>query len=53
MFFVFYPIAAIWINQKGKVTSAQMAKPWRPYYAAPEFLEKISVGDFIDFEDPN
>ncbi|UCD43513.1 MAG: DUF192 domain-containing protein [Chloroflexota bacterium] len=64
MFFVFFPIAAIWINQKGKVTSAQLAKPWRPYYASPEpasyvletdpeILEKISVGDFIDFEDSN
>ena len=56
MFFVFFPIAAIWINQIGKVTSAQLAKPWRPYYAspepasyvietAPELLEIISVGD--------
>jgi uncharacterized membrane protein (UPF0127 family) len=64
MFFVFFPIAAIWINQKGKVTSAQLAKPWRPYYASPEpasyvletgpeFLDKISVGDFVDFEDLN
>ena len=64
MFFVFFPIAAIWINQKGKVTSAQLAKPWRPYYASPEpasyvletgpeFLDKISVGDFVDFEEPN
>ena len=64
MFFVFFPIAAIWINQNGKVTSAQLAKPWRPYYAspepasyvletAPEYLDKISVGDFIEFEVPN
>ena len=64
MFFVFFPIAAIWVNQKGKVTSAQLAKPWRPYYASPEpasyvletgpeFLDKISVGDFVDFEDLN
>ena len=61
MFFVFFSIAAIWINHKGKVTSAQLAKPWRPYYAspepasyvvetAPEYLDKISVGDLIDFE---
>ncbi len=60
MFFVFFPIAAIWINSKGKITSAQLAKPWRPYYASPEpacyvletspdFLEKISEGDFLDF----
>jgi uncharacterized membrane protein (UPF0127 family) len=60
MFFVFFPIAAIWINRKGKVTSAQLAKPWRPYYASPEpacyvletspeFLDSISVGDEIEF----
>ena len=61
MFFVFFPIAAIWINKKGKVTSAQLAKPGRPYYASPEpasyvletspeFLDKISVGDELVFE---
>jgi uncharacterized membrane protein (UPF0127 family) len=61
MFFVFFPIAAIWINKKGKVTSAQLAKPWRPYYASPEpacyvletspdFLNKIAVGDELIFE---
>ncbi len=60
MFFVFFPIAAIWINSKGKVTSAQLAKPWRPYYASPEpatyvletspdFLDKVSIGDYLDF----
>lgn len=62
MFFVFFPIAAVWVNSKGKVTSAQLAKPWRPYYAsaepaayvietAPDFLEKISVGDTIEFQE--
>ena len=62
MFFVFFPIAAVWVNQKGKVTSAQLAKPWRPYYVSPEpasyvietapdFLEKISVGDTLEFQD--
>ena len=61
MFFVFFPIAAIWINKKGKVTSAQLAKPWRPYYASPEpasyvletspkLLDKIAVGDELVFE---
>ena len=61
MFFVFFPIAAIWINSKGKVTSAQLAKPWRPYYASsepasyvletsPEFLDMVTIGDELDFE---
>ena len=62
MFFVFFPIAAIWVNRKGKVTSAQLALPWRPYYASPEpasyvietspkFLEQIQVGDVLEFLD--
>lgn len=61
MFFVFFPIAAIWINGEGVVTSAQLAKPWRPYYASPaparhvlegrpELLEMVSVGDRVEFE---
>ena len=64
MFFVFFPIAAIWINSKGKVTSAQLAKPWRPYYASPEpatyvletspdFLDKVAIGDNLDFAEIN
>jgi uncharacterized membrane protein (UPF0127 family) len=57
---VFFSIAAVWINSKGVVTSAQLAKPWRPFYASPEpakyvletspsFLKKIKVGDEVDF----
>ena len=64
MFFVFFPIAAIWGDSKGKVTSAQLAKPWRPYYASPEpatyvietspdFLDKIAVGDILEFQETN
>lgn len=60
MLWVFFPIAAIWINSEGRVTSAQLARPWRPYYASPEparyvfegapsLLERVRVGDEIDF----
>lgn len=60
MFFVFFPIAAVWINETGQITSAQLAKPWHPYYASPKparyvletepgFLERISVGDQVEF----
>lgn len=60
MLFVFFPIAAVWINTQGRVTSAQLAEPWRPYYASPEparyvletspvFLAQISVGEEVDF----
>ena len=63
MFFVFFPIAAVWINGHGVVTSAQLARPWRPYYASPEparyvletspdFLERVSVGDELEFPYP-
>ncbi|HEY42614.1 MAG TPA: DUF192 domain-containing protein, partial [Anaerolineae bacterium] len=60
MFFVFFPIAAVWINRHGVVTSTHLAKPWRPYYASPapacyvletspQFLDQISIGDEVDF----
>ena len=60
MFFVFFPIAAIWINDQGVVTHKELARPWRPYYASPsparyvlettpDFLENVSVGDEVDF----
>ncbi len=60
MFFVFFPIAAVWIDSQGVITSAQLAKPWRPYYASPkparyvleagpELLTKLTVGDRIEF----
>lgn len=60
MFFVFFPIAAVWIDAQGVVTSVQLARPWRPYYASPtpacyvlettpDFLNSISVGDEVEF----
>ena len=60
MLWVFFPIAAVWINSQGRVTSAQLARPWRPYYAspeparyvleaAPELLERVKVGDEVEF----
>jgi uncharacterized membrane protein (UPF0127 family) len=60
MFFVFFPIAVVWINSQGRVTSTQLARPWRPYYASPEparyvleaspeLLQHIVVGEAVDF----
>jgi uncharacterized membrane protein (UPF0127 family) len=60
MFFVFFPLALVWVDSRGIVTHAQLAKPWRPYYSspdlsryvietAPEFLTQIEVGDEVDF----
>jgi uncharacterized membrane protein (UPF0127 family) len=62
MFFVFFPIAAIWIESGGRVVEARVARPWRPYYAARsparyvleaslEILERVHVGDEVDFID--
>ena len=62
MFFVFFPISAVWIESGGKVVGAQLARPWRPYYAAPspakyvleaspEILERVHAGDEVDFVD--
>jgi uncharacterized membrane protein (UPF0127 family) len=60
MLFVFFPIAAVWINSAGRVTSTQLAKPWHLYYAStepacsvletsPAILERVQVGDEVDF----
>lgn len=60
MFFVPFPIAAVWINRQGRVTHTALAQPWRPFYASPEpacyvletspaMLSKLAAGDEIDF----
>jgi uncharacterized membrane protein (UPF0127 family) len=60
MFFVFFPIAAIWINSQRIVTHRILALPWHPFYASPtpacyvlethpELLRQIEVGDQLEF----
>ena len=43
MFFVFFPIAVIWLREDGTVVDTVLARPFRPYYAptapAKFFLE--------------
>ena len=62
MFAVSFPIAAVWINDAGRVVDKVLALPWRPYYAPreparyileaqPEFLERVTIGDEVAFED--
>jgi uncharacterized membrane protein (UPF0127 family) len=62
MFFVPFTIATVWIDSGGKVVDKVAARPWRPYYAPrgparyilethPEFLEQVSIGDELVFED--
>jgi len=62
MFFVPFAIATVWIDSSGRVVDKIKALPWRPFYAprlparyvletAPEFLDKVVVGDEWVFED--
>jgi uncharacterized membrane protein (UPF0127 family) len=59
---VSFPIAAIWIDNAGRVVDKVLARPWRPYYAPraparyiletePDFLAQVTIGDEVDFED--
>jgi uncharacterized membrane protein (UPF0127 family) len=61
MFFVFFAIAAVWLDNEGRVVDAKLARPWRPYYAPskparyliearPSLLERIKVGDQLAFD---
>ena len=61
MFFMAFPIAAVWVNGAGRVVDKALAQPWQPYYAPreparytiethPAFLERVAVGDEVDFE---
>jgi uncharacterized membrane protein (UPF0127 family) len=56
MFFVFFPIAAIWLDDSFCVVDKKLAQPFRPFYApraparymleaAPELLDQIAIGD--------
>jgi len=61
MFFVFFAIAAVWLDNDGRVVDAKLARPWRPYYvpakparylieARPVLLERVNVGDQLAFD---
>lgn len=60
MFFVFFPIAVLWLDRERRVVDKVLARPFRPYYAPrrpaqyyvegdPSLLERVSVGDELDF----
>jgi uncharacterized membrane protein (UPF0127 family) len=60
MFFVFFSIAAVWLDDEGRVVDAKLAKPWRPAYvpaqparylieARPSLLQRVKVGDVLKF----
>lgn len=61
MFFVFFPIAAVWLDDEGRVIDAKLARPWQPYYAParparylieghPRLLERVRPGDALAFD---
>lgn len=56
MFFVFFPIAVVWLNGEGCVVDAKLASPFHPLYVPqapakdvlegpPSLLERVQVGD--------
>lgn len=60
MFFVFFPIAAIWLNSHGQVVDAQLAHPFHPLYVPrvpardvlegpPTLLKQVQIGDKLRF----
>ena len=61
MFFVFFPIAVIWLDRDKRVVDKALARPFRPFYAPsgpaqyfveghPSILDGVSAGDQLDFE---
>ena len=67
MFFVFFPIAVIWLREDGAVVDSTLARPFRPYYASsapakyflegpPFLLNSIKIGErltFVPFDHEN
>jgi uncharacterized membrane protein (UPF0127 family) len=62
MMFVFFPIAVVWLDAGKQVVDKALARPFRPYYAPrrpaqyyvegdPALLERVSIGDRLEFED--
>lgn len=62
MFFVFFPIAAVWLDNDGRVVDARLARPWRPFYAprqparylieaGPALLDRVRAGDRLQFDE--
>ena len=62
MFCVPFDIAAVWLDEDCRVVHKVLAKPWRPYYAAPRparyvlegppaLLDRITIGETLRFEE--
>lgn len=62
MFFCFFPIGVVWLDNDLKVVDAKLARPWRPAYAPrsaaqyyiealPAILEQVQIGDQLRFDE--
>ena len=60
MFFVFFPIAVLWLDDDRQVVDKVLARPFRPLYApsaparyivecSPVVLEQVAVGDRLSW----
>jgi len=63
MLFVFFDLGVIWVNGSGKIVDKKLARSWRLSYSPkepaqyvieshPNILEKIQIGDHIEFTSP-
>jgi uncharacterized membrane protein (UPF0127 family) len=61
MFFVFFPIAAVWLDRDGRAVDVRLARPFRPLYVPrapardvlegpPALLERVRIGDQLRLE---
>lgn len=62
MFFMFFPIAVVWLDAGGRVVDMAFAKPWRPMYAPkapaqyyleanPDVMQRVAIGDRLVFDE--
>ncbi len=61
MWMVFFPIAAIWLDQDFRVVDMRLAKPWRVYIpqspamyvfeASTAVLDQVALGDKLEWRD--
>jgi uncharacterized membrane protein (UPF0127 family) len=61
MWAVFLPLGVAWLDPEGRVVECREARPWRIYRPAaparfvlegpPSMLERLAVGDVLEFED--
>ncbi len=61
MLFMLFPITVVWLDNEFRVVDKVLARPWRLAYvpaqparytleAHPDLLDKIEVGDLLNFE---